>query len=169
MCQAMGVEMAEIERRLAEMGIELPPAPAEPPGFRFSFEWVRLAGDRAHLSGHGALTPAGAPAGPFGPVPSVVSQEDATASARGAAIAMLGALQRALDDLDRITGWHMVFGAVNADPGFPETTNVANGFSDLLLEVFGREVGHHARMAVGATGLPLGFCFVAGAEVGIRP
>ena len=50
--------------------------------------------------------------------------EQARESARGAAVAMLGSLNRALGDLDRVTAWLMVYGMVNADPGYPETTNV---------------------------------------------
>ena len=159
--------MGRIENRLEQLGIALPPAPAPPPGFEFSFSWVRVAGDRAFLAGHGALSTEGTPLGPFGRVPSEVSLEQAQGSARGAAIAMLGSLQRELGDLDQIQAWLMVWSAVNANPGYPETTNVANGFSDLILELFGDEVGEHARMAVGATALPLDYCFVAGAEVAI--
>jgi hypothetical protein len=77
---------------------------------------------------------------------------------------MLGSLKRALADLDRVTAWLMAYGMVNADPGYPETTNVANGFSDLILELYG-DAGHHARMAVGMATLPLNYCFLVGAEV----
>jgi hypothetical protein len=78
---------------------------------------------------------------------------------------MLGSLKRALGDLDRVTAWLMAYGMVNADPGYPETTNVANGFSDLILELYGEDAGHHARMAVGMATLPLNYCFLVGAEV----
>ena len=159
--------MGRIEDRLEQLGIALPSAPAPPPGFAFSFSWARVRGDRAFLAGHGALSTEGAPLGPFGRVPSEVSLGQAQESARGAAIAMLGSLKRELGNLDRIDAWLMVWSAVNADPGYPETTNVANGFSDLILEIFGPDVGAHARMAVGATAIPLNYCFVAGAEVAI--
>jgi hypothetical protein len=157
--------MGEIEQRLAWLGLQLPPAPEAPPGFRFSFSWCRLSGNRALLSGHGALAADGTPIGPFGKVPSEVPMEEAQQSARGAAVAMLGSLKRALGDLDRITAWLIAYGMVNADPGYPETTNVANGFSDLILELYGHDTGHHARMAVGMTTLPLNYCFLVGAEV----
>jgi hypothetical protein len=117
------------------------------------------------LSGHGALAADGTPIGPFGKVPSEVPMEQARESARGAAVAMLGSLKRALGDLDRVTAWLMAYGMVNADPGYPETTNVANGFSDLILELYGEDAGHHARMAVGMATLPLNYCFLVGAEV----
>ncbi|HEX2064309.1 MAG TPA: RidA family protein [Acidimicrobiales bacterium] len=158
--------MGRIEQRLAQMGLQLPEPTEPPPGFKFSFSWVRLAGNRAYLSGHGALTPDGKPAGPFGKVPGEVSMDEAQEGARGAAVSMLGSLRGALGDLDRVTAWLMVYGMVNAEPGYPETTNVANGFSDLILDLYG-DAGHHARMAVGMAALPLSYCFLAAAEVEI--
>jgi hypothetical protein len=61
----------------------------------------------------------------------------------------------------------MVHGMVNAVPGFAQITNVINGFSDLIVELFGPEVGTHARMAPGLVTLPLGLPVVIGAEVAI--
>jgi hypothetical protein len=158
----------KIEQRLADLGLQLPEAAAAPPGFKFSFAWVRLADSRAFVSGHGALAADGTPIGPFGKVPSEVSLEAAQRSARDTALAMLGSLQRALGDLDRVTAWLMVYGMVNADPSYPQTTNVINGFSDLILELYGQEAGEHARMAVGMTALPLNACVTIAAEVGIK-
>jgi YjgF/chorismate_mutase-like, putative endoribonuclease len=158
----------KIEQRLADLGLQLPEAAAAPPGFKFSFAWVRLADSRAFVSGHGALAADGTPIGPFGKVPSEVSLEAAQRSARATALAMLGSLQRALGDLDRVTAWLMVYGMVNADPGYPQTTNVINGFSDLILELYGQEAGEHARMAVGMAALPLNACVTIAAEVAIK-
>ncbi len=61
----------------------------------------------------------------------------------------------------------MVHGMVNAVPGFAQTTNVINGFSDLIVELYGPEAGTHARMAPGLVTLPLGLPVVIGAEVAI--
>lgn len=157
--------MGQIEHRLTQRGLQLPQAAVQPPGFKFSFSWVRLSGNRAYVSGHGALAADGKPIGPFGKVPTEVSLDEAQESARGAVVSMLASLKRALGDLDRVTAWLMVYGMVNADVGYPETTNVANGFSDLILELYGADAGHHARMAVGMAALPLNYCFLAGAEV----
>ena len=157
--------MGQIEHRLTQLGLQLPQPAAPPPGFKMSFSWVRLSGNRAYLSGHGALAVDGRPIGPFGKVPAEVSMEEAQQSARGALVSMLASLKRALGDLDRVTAWLMVYGMVNADVGYPETTNVGNGFSDLVLELYGEDAGHHARMAVGMAALPLNYCFLAGAEV----
>ncbi len=74
-----------------------------------------------------------------------------------------------LGDLDRVSAWLMVYGMVNAVAGFTQTTQVMNGFSDLILELYGPEVGRHARMSPGMMTLPLDAAVVIGAEVAIRP
>ena len=80
--------------------------------------------------------------------------EQGYASARLTALAMLGSLQRALGDLDRITAWTRVFGMVASAPDFDKQPAVINGFSDLVLELFGPDIGAHARSAVGMAELP---------------
>jgi enamine deaminase RidA (YjgF/YER057c/UK114 family) len=156
------------EQRVFELGLQLPPEPLLPPGVRIPFEWVRVVGERFVLSGHGALTADGAPAGPFGRVPSEVSLEDAQESARSTVLAMLGALRLALGSLDRVRDWVTLNGFVNADPGYPQTTAVLNPASDLLLEVFG-EHGRHARTAIGVSALPLNLPVIMSAEVIVTP
>src|SRR5438067_13700246 len=112
----------QVEKRLAELGLVLPEETNLPAGIRISFSWIRVRGNRAFISGHGALAPDGSPAGPFGKVPSEVSQEEAQRSARLAGLAILASLRRRLGDLDRVTAWLIVNGMVNADPGYPQTT-----------------------------------------------
>lgn len=157
--------MGRIEAHLAELGLELPPRTATPPGFTIPFAWVRTHSGRAFVSGHGALDSTGKPVGPFGKVPTRVSVADARLSARHAALAALSSLEAALGNLDRITAWLTVSGYVNADPGFTQTTTVINGFSDLIIELYGPEAGRHARTAIGVTALPLDMCVVVSAEV----
>ena len=154
-----------VEARLAELGLRLPPPVRVPPELRVPFAWVRVRGDRAYLSGHGPLTDSAAPAGPFGAVGAEVSLEAAVGAARGAALAMLAGLQAALGDLDRVTAWLMVRGYVQCAPGFTEPTAVVNGFSDLILDVYGPEAGCHARSASGVVVLPLNLPVVVEAEV----
>ena len=84
-----------IEQRLDELGLVLPETAKVPPGIRTSFSWVRVRGNRAFVSGHGALAPDGSPAGPFGKVPTEVSLEEAQASARSTALSVLGSLKQA--------------------------------------------------------------------------
>jgi hypothetical protein len=80
---------------------------------------------------------------------------------------MLAGLQRALGDLDRITAWLTVNAFVCADPGYPWTTLVANPASELLLEIFGPEVGAHARTAPGVAALPFDLPVIVAGEVEI--
>jgi enamine deaminase RidA (YjgF/YER057c/UK114 family) len=146
----------EVEARLEELGLVLPEPLQAPPGLVLPFSWVRVRGNRAYVSGHISLNPDGSPAGPFGKVGAEVSVEQGYEAARLTALAVLGSLKRALDDLDRVEAWLKVFGMVNTAPGFDRQPNVINGFSDLILEVYGPEAGDHARSAVGMAGLPLG-------------
>ena len=159
--------MPQVGRRLQELGLELPAETKLPPGVEIPFRWIRSRGSRAFVSGHGALTLDGAPSGPFGKVPNEVSLEEAQESARRTALAMLATLRRELGDLDRVTSWLVVSGFVNAEPGYPQTTAVVNPFSELILAVYGSEVGAHARTAIGVTALPLNLPVVISAEVEI--
>jgi enamine deaminase RidA (YjgF/YER057c/UK114 family) len=143
-----------IEQRLTELGLVLPAPTQAPAGIRLPFAPVRLRGNRAYVAGHGPLNPDGTVAAPFGKVPTEVSVDMAYAAARSTALGMLGSLQRALGDLDRITAWLRVFGMVNSAPDFAAQPSVINGCSDLILEVFGTDVGQHARSAVGLAALP---------------
>jgi hypothetical protein len=159
-----------IEERLAELGLTLPAAPAVPAPSAGSLppDWVRIVGRRVLVSGHGPLLPDGMPAGPFGRVPDHVPLEVAQESARLAALAVVGTVQRAVGDLDRIEAWLTVSGFVFAEPGFRHTTAVLNAFSAVVHDVLGREVGAHARTAIGAATLPLGVPVVVAAELQLR-
>jgi enamine deaminase RidA (YjgF/YER057c/UK114 family) len=157
----------EVERRLEERGLTLPEPTALPSGVEIPFAWVRVRGNRAYVSGHGALDLNGSPAGPFGSVPHDVSLEAAQRSAFLASLAMLASLKSALGDLDRVTAWLTVSGHVNAEPGYPQTTAVLNPVSELILDLYGTERGAHARTAIGVAALPLNLPAVISAEVEI--
>lgn len=146
--------MARIAQRLADSGLVLPPPVTPPPGVVLPFQFVRVVGKRALISGHGPLNADGTIAGTLGKLGREVTVEQGYAAARLTALAMLGSLQRALGDLDRITAWTRVFGMVACAPGFDRQPAVINGFSDLILELFGPDVGAHARSAVGMAELP---------------
>lgn len=158
-----------IEQRIQEMGLYLPAPLKRPPELRLPFAWVRLRGNHAYISGHGPLLPDGTLAGPFGRVGAEVSVEEAYHAARLTALSILSSLKREIGDLDRITAWLRVFGMVYSAPGFTEQPRVINGFSDLILELFGPTVGQHARSAVGMAALPLGLPVEIEAEVEIAP
>ncbi len=154
-----------IEERLDELGLVLPAQPVMPTGVEIPFAWVRVHGNRAYISGHGALDSAGSPCGPFGKVPGEVSLEQAQHSARLALLAILASLRDAVGDLDRISAWLTVGGHVNAEPGYPYTTAVLNPLSELLIELYGREAGRHARTAIGVATLPLNLPVIVSGEV----
>jgi enamine deaminase RidA (YjgF/YER057c/UK114 family) len=153
------------ETRIAERGLVLPPEPKLPAGVAIPFQWVRVVDDRCLISGHGALDADGAPAGPFGRVPSEVALEAAQGSAHSAALAALAAIRRSIGSLDRIAAWLVVNGFVNADDGYPHTTAVLNPVSELIVDLFGPEVGAHARTAIGVRALPMNLPVVFSAEV----
>ena len=158
-----------VESKLQDLGLVLPEAPKVPEGFKFSFAWTRVYDARLYLSGHGAQAADGSYIGPFGKVPSEVSLEEAQEAARNTALSMLSSIKRELGDLDRVRAWLMVHGMVNAEPGYPQATNAINGFSDLILEVYGPDVGQHARTAVGMATLPLNNAVVIAAEAEFAP
>ena len=90
-------------------------------------------------------------------------------AARLTGLSILGSLQRALGDLDRITAWTRIFGMVNSAAGFDRQPSVINGFSDLILDVFGADIGAHARSAVGLYELPFNIPVEIEGEVEIAP
>ena len=160
--------MARIEAKLAALGLVLPPQLVPPGGAALPFRFVHLRGNRALISGHGPLAADGTVAQPLGKVGRDLTLEQGYSAARLTGLAILGSLQRALGDLDRITAWGRIFGMVNSAPGFDRQPAVINGFSDLILELFGPEVGAHARSAVGMAELPFGIPVEIEGEVLLR-
>jgi YjgF/chorismate_mutase-like, putative endoribonuclease len=146
--------MARIEARLQTLGLTLPPPPRPPPGVVLPFQFVHVIGHRALISGHGPQSPDGTFTPPLGKVGRELTVEQGYTAARMTALSVLGSLRRALGDLDRIAAWSRVFGMVNSAPGFNQQPSVINGFSDLILEVFGPVIGAHCRSAVGMAELP---------------
>ena len=157
--------MGQVKERLQALGLVLPPRLVLPPGIVLPFRMVRVVGNRALVSGHGPQGPDGVIAGPFGKVGAEVSEEAAYASARLTALSVLASLERELGDLDRIGAWLRVFGMVQSAPGFQRQPAVINGFSDLILSVFGDDIGAHARSAVGMAELPFNIPVEVEAEV----
>ena len=160
--------MAKIEQRLADLGLVLPPPVKPPPGVVLLFRFVRIVGSRAYISGHSAQNPDGSIAPPLGKLGKELTVEQGYVAARLTALSILASLQRTLGDLDRIASWGRVFGMVNSAPGFNKQPSVINGFSDLILELYGPEVGAHARSAVGMAELPFDIPVEVEAEVEIH-
>lgn len=148
--------MGQIDDRLTGLGIELPPEVVLPPGVVLPFAFVNVRGDRAIISGHGPQASDGTVAEPLGRVGHELTIEQGYEAARLVGLSMLGSLQRELGSLDRIVGWVKALGMVRCDADFGQHPAVINGFSDLIIEVFGDDVGRHSRSAVGMSSLPFG-------------
>lgn len=149
------------EQRLADLGLALPAVTAP----RGNFDaWV-LDGHTLYLSGKGSPLRED-----MDSVPKV-GREISTAQARGHArevgLHLIATMQQALGDLSRVQRVVKVLGMVNATPDFMQHTEVVNGCSDLLVEVFG-EAGRHARSAVGVGSLPRGFAVEIEAIVRVK-
>jgi len=148
--------MDRYQQKIENMGLFLPDPLVLPQGVVLPFPFVNVRGDRARISGHGPQNPDGSLAGPFGSVGKEVSPEEACTSAKLTGLSILASLKRELGSLERIIGWSHAFCMVKCAPGFENPPMVANGFSDLILEVFGNDIGRHARSAIGAEVLPFG-------------
>ena len=160
--------MSTPEDRLAELGLVLPAPLQLPPGVTLPFPWVRIVGTRAIISGHGPTNSDGSLAGPLGKVGADVSEEQAYEAARLTGMAILGSLKRELGSLERIASWTRIFGMINSAPGFIRQPAVMNGFTDLIVSVFGQERGAHARSAVGLAELPFRIPVEIEGEVELR-
>lgn len=144
----------EIEGRLDEMGLILPPAVKAPPGVVLPFSFVRIHAGIAYISGHGPQKADGTVAGPLGKVGADVTVEQGYEAAKLVALSMLGSLKRELGDLDRVSAWLRLHGMVNCAPDFAQQPAVINGCSDLILALYGPDRGAHSRSAVGMGSLP---------------
>ncbi|HVY65565.1 MAG TPA: RidA family protein [Gammaproteobacteria bacterium] len=161
--------MSTVAAKLASLGLTLPGPVKLPPGVVLPFRFVRVRGEHAFVSGHGPLHADGTLARPFGKLGRELTVEQGYKAARLTALAILGNLERELGDLERIRAWTRVFGMVNSAPGFNQQPLVINGFSDLILELFGPERGAHARSAVGMAELPFDLPVEIEAVVEIEP
>lgn len=141
----------KIEQRLTELGIELPTPFSAPPGMNF-ISAVQV-GELLFLAGHGP-TGADGRLAYRGKVGEDILLEDAYKAARLTGINLLATMKKELGTLDRVVKLVKVLGMVNAVDGFGQQPQVINGASDLFVEVFGEQIGKHARSAVGMGGLP---------------
>jgi enamine deaminase RidA (YjgF/YER057c/UK114 family) len=141
-----------IENRLAQLGIVLT-APAAPLA---NFVPTVRTGNLLFVAGHLPRLADGTVLH-RGKVGREVSIQEGYAAARQAAVNCLGSIKAALGDLDNVSRVVKLLVMVNADPEFDQHFVVANGASDLLVELYGDQ-GRHARSAVGMGGLPRGSC-----------
>jgi enamine deaminase RidA (YjgF/YER057c/UK114 family) len=159
---------SKVEEKLKALNVSLPEPIKSSPDMKMPPSWIRVRGNRAFISGHGPQNPDGSIAGPLGKVGSEdVTLEQAYQAARLSTLSILGTLKRELGNLDRVKAWLMVNGFVNVAPGFIQTTAVINGCTELILELYGPEVGQHARTAMGVAATPFGVPVIIAAEVEI--
>jgi enamine deaminase RidA (YjgF/YER057c/UK114 family) len=143
---AVQAQTIDFDRRLQELGIELPAA--SPPAANY-VKAVRV-GNLLFLSGHAAVS------GFRGKLGKDMTTEEGYQAARSTAISVIATLKQELGDLDKVKRIVKVMGMVNSTPEYMEQHLVMNGFSDLIGSVFG-EKGKHARSAVGMGALPFNF------------
>ena len=136
------------EARVAELKLEFPPAP-KPGGV---YAPVVVVDRLAFASGHGPLRPDGTLI--VGKVGESMSEADAHLAARQVGLTMLATLRKELGSLDRIERVVKVLGMVNAASTFTNHPQVINGFSNLMVEIWGETSGRGARSAVGMGSLP---------------
>jgi enamine deaminase RidA (YjgF/YER057c/UK114 family) len=153
------------EEKLSALGLTLPAPISLPPKLHLPFTFVNVRGDRAFISGHPKQTADGAIGGPYGKVGTDLTTEDAQLAARDIGLSILANLKAEIGELSRVSGWLRVFGMVNSAPGYDQQHLVINGFSDLIIDVFGPEVGRHARSAIGVAELPMNFAIEIEAEI----
>jgi enamine deaminase RidA (YjgF/YER057c/UK114 family) len=137
--------------RLQALGITLPPLSVPAAAY---VPFVRT-GSLVFISGHIAKKDGKPWVGQLG---LTMATEEGQAAARAIAIDLMGTLQAAVGDLAKVRRIVKVMSLVNSTPTFTEQHLVTNGCSQLLGEVFGPEVGAHARSAFGVAQIPLGAC-----------
>ncbi len=154
----------KIEERLQAMGYSLPPPFVFPKPNRRGCVQV---GNILYVSGHGLnlpLLPGVRQHGRFG---VDISDAEGQATARAVMLTVLATVKEAIGDLDRITQVVRLFGMCNVTPDFDRMPQIIDGASDFVHELFGPQVGWHARTAVGMASLPRGIAVEINAEFAV--
>ena len=140
-CHIAFIQAQTPEERLSELGIEL----AEPKSPVANFVNWRQVGNMLYISGTGVSV--------YGKLGKDLTVEEGYEAARLCGIQIISKIKAAVGDLSKVKQFVRVRGMVNSSPDFYDQPKVVNGFSDLMVEVFG-EKGKHARAAVGHASLP---------------
>jgi enamine deaminase RidA (YjgF/YER057c/UK114 family) len=147
------------DERVRELGLVIPEIPPMP--FRPLLTPVLVHDCLAYLSGIG-------PVGQAGVVGRDLSVEEGYAAARETGLLALRRILDALGSLDAVERWVKVLGFVRSAPGFGDQPAVVNGFTELIVEVYGEERGLAARSAIGVAELPAGIPVEVEALVALR-
>lgn len=154
-----------VEAKLAELGLDLPGPMWLPEGVRPLWRQVRVVGTRAIIAGHGPRQLDGKPPAGGGKIGADLTPEAGYQAARSTALGVLGDLKREIGDLDRVVAWVRVFGLVNSAPGFIGQAQVIDGFTELMVVLFGEDIAICPRAVAGAAELPFGSPVIIEGEV----
>lgn len=152
--------MSTIEKELERRGLALP-EPLKPPG---NFELVKVHGGVAYVAGHGPFS--GSTVLVEGVIGRDLTLEEGYRAAQLTGLSILASLKHVLGDLDRVTSWLRAVGYVHCVPGFGQNAGVVNGFSDLIVDLWG-DAGRHARSAPGQGPSPLNVPIIVDAIVAV--
>jgi len=150
----------KIEAKLDALGLSLP-APLVPPG---NFELVKVHGGLGYIAGHGPFN--GSTLRMEGLIGRDLTLAEGYDAARLTALSILASLKHELGNLDRVTQWLRAVGYVHCAPGFAQNAAVLNGFSDLIVELWG-DAGRHARSAPGQGPSPVNAPIIIDAIIAI--
>ena len=147
--------MTTPEQKLTELGYKLPKPIKVPKELHLPFKFINTRDENVFISGHPRHSVDGVINGPYGKVGRDLTLDDANQAAKE------------IGELSRVKSWCRVFGMVNSTPEFDQQHLVINGFSDLIINIFGDDIGQHARSAIGVAGLPMNFAIEIEAEIKI--
>jgi len=142
--------VGQIEKKLAGRGIVLPEVIVLPGRNRTSAVQI---GNILYVSGHGSALLKDEKVKRIGRVGEDVTQTEAYEAAKTVAIQMLGTIRHHIGDLDRVKKVVKITGMINAAPDFEHHNKVLDGASDFFYEIFGPDIGQHARSSLGVSGL----------------
>ncbi|KAK1182754.1 RidA family protein [Streptomyces sp. NBS 14/10] len=165
------VSSQEVSKRLAVRGLSLPEPWRIPisPDVKIPAQLVRVVGSRVFISGHVPISKDGQLTGPYGKIGDTVGLPSAQDAAVRTVLSMVASVERTVGDLDRVKAWCRLHCMANAVPGFFDFPAVFNPASQLLLDMFGEDIGYHARVAVGVAGLPWDVPVEIAAELELHP
>ena len=156
------------EARMSDLGLLLPEPIKIPQNLHLPFAFVNVRGSRVFISGHPRQSKQGKIDGPYGVVGKDLTTREAKSAAEDIALSVLANLKQEIGDLSNVIGWSRVFGMVNSDTEYTEQHLVLNGFSNLIIKLYGEGIGRHSRSAIGVKGLPMNFAIEIEAELEIK-
>lgn len=157
--------MSRIEARLQSMGFKLPEPFTFPKNNRKGC--VRV-GPIVYVSGHGLNLPSLPGVRQTGKFGVDISEDEGYATARAVMLTILATLKQEIGELDRVTQVVRLFGMCNVTPDYILMPKIIDGASDLVFELFGPEIGCHARTAVGMASLPRGIAVEINGEFAVE-